>query len=84
MINTEGGADCKVISSVSVIPCIWLYCDKQQSGRLAFYFNDFAYFFSWKNLLCVSIGSYKFFLNADAMATSFSSEIIKPSCAHGC
>lgn len=77
MMNTEGGADCRVISSVSMIPCIWFHCGKQLSKRLAFYFNDFAFFF-WKNVLCISIGSYKFFLNADAMATSFSFEIIKP------
>lgn len=70
-----------VISSVSMIPCIWFHCGKQLSRRFAFYFNDFAYFF-WKNLLYISVGGYKFFLNADAMATCFTFEILKPSFAH--
>ena len=67
-----------VISSILMKPCIWFHHSKQLSRRLAFYFNDFAYFFL-KSLLCISIGGYKFFLNADAMAVSFSSETIKPS-----
>ena len=66
-----------VISSVSMKPCIWFHCSKL-SRRHTFYFNDLFIFFL-KSLLCISIGSYKFF---DAMATSFSFETIKPYFAH--
>lgn len=76
MINTWEGTDCMVMSSVSMSTCIRFHCDKQLSRRLAFYFKDF--YLLWKNLLCISIDSYKFFLSNDAMKTSFSSEIIKP------
>ena len=78
VINSGGGADCMVISSVSMKPCIWFHCSKQLSRRHTFYFNDLFIFFL-KSLLCISISGYNFF---DAMATSFSSETIKPYFAH--
>ena len=75
MISIWETTYCMVISSVSVSPYTRFDCDKQLYRRFAFYFND-SYLF-WKNLLCISIGNNKFFLNDDAI-TSFSSEITKP------